>query len=429
MKRDVNIEVHHVTRVEGHGSLHAEIRDGRITHCDWRVVEAPRFFEAMVRGRTWEEMHHIVARICGICSIGHTLASIKATESAFGITVSEQTLALRKLALHGENLQSHVLHLGYLVLPDLSRTSSVLPLAESRRDELLAIMRLHRLANELSGLIGGRTTHPLRLIPGGMAKLPSETELREMTARLRAALPDLWAVTRFLKTLGVEFIDYERPTEYVALTSRGEYALYDGRIGSSDGGSWPVAEYRAVSNEYDVHQSTAKYCKHNRESYMVGALARFNLNQGQLSPQAAEAARFLGLAAPSHRPFDNNLAQLVECFHNVEDGIRLAEELLGAGLRLEEAKVTPLAGRGVGSVEVPRGVLFHDYAYDENGRCLGCNIVIPTNQNHANLALDLQGYLPRLLDLEEDEIKRRLQMLIRAYDPCISCSTHLIVRK
>ncbi len=428
MNRQMKIDIDHVTRVEGHGSLHAEIRDGEVRRCEWRVVEAPRFFEAMVRGRTWEEVHHVVSRICGICSIGHTLASVKATESAFDITVSEQTVALRKLALHGENMQSHTLHVGYLVLPDLTRTPSVLPLASTNRAELLAVISLHRLANDISSVTGGRTTHPLRLVPGGMAKLPTREQLRGLAERLKRAPESLWAVARLLKDLSAEWIDYERQTEFIALTTREEYALYEGRVASTDGGEWPVTSYRSIANEYCVPQSTAKYCRHNRDSYMVGALARFNLNHDKLSPQAREAARSLGLSAVSHRPFDNNLAQLVECFDSVEQSLGLVEGLLAGGLVLEKPEVAPRAGRGVGVVEVPRGILFHDYTYDESGRCLGCNIVIPTNQNHANLALDLAGYLPTLVDLEEGEIRRRLEMLIRAYDPCISCSAHLIVQ-
>lgn len=428
MKRNVSIDVHHVTRVEGHGSLHAEIAGGRVVRCDWRVVEAPRFFEAMVRGRTWEEMHHIVSRICGICSIGHTLASVKATEAAFGLKVSEQTVRLRKLALHGENMQSHTLHVGYLVLPDLTRTPSVLPLAETNRQELLAVIGLHKLANDISNVVGGRTTHPLRLIPGGMAKLPTEAQLEELRRRCTAALEPLWAVARLFKALSNEWIDYRRETEFIALSRPGEYALYDGQLASTDGGTWPVADYASIANEYCVPQSTAKFARHNRDSYMVGALARFNLNHALLHPQASEAARFLGLEPVSHRPFDNNLAQLVECFDSTEDAIELIDALLEAGLELEEAEVRPKAGRGVGSVEVPRGVLFHDYEYDAEGRCRGCNIVIPTNQNHGNLTLDLKGYLPTLVELEPAEIKRRLEMVIRAYDPCISCSTHLLVK-
>jgi len=429
MKRDMNIEVGHVTRVEGHGALYAEVKGGEIKRCEWHVVEAPRFFEAMVRGRTWEEMHHIVARICGICSIGHTLASVKATESAFGLTVSEQTLRLRKLALHGENMQSHTLHLGYLVLPDLARTPSVLPLAESHRDQVLALIGLHKLANDMSAMVGGRTTHPLRLVPGGMAKLPSLDQLGQLKERLEKAPDALWAVAKLFKALSGEFIDYARETEYVALYRPDDYALYDGQIASTDGGTWPVTAYAGVANEYCVPYSTAKFCKHNRPSYMVGALARYKLNHQRLTPQAAEAAKLVGLEPGSQRPFDNNLAQLVECFHSVEDSLALTTSLIESGLRLEEPQVTPKAGRGVGAVEVPRGILFHDYTYDEAGRCVGCNIVIPTNQNHANLALDLQGYLPSLLELEEAEVKRRLEMVIRAYDPCISCSTHLVIKK
>jgi coenzyme F420-reducing hydrogenase alpha subunit len=304
----------------------------------------------------------------------------------------------------------------------------VLPLAATNREELLALIGLHRLANDLSTVTSGRTTHPLRLIPGGMAKLPGEAELVELKGRLEGGIDSLWAVARFLKGLSAEFIDFERQTEFIALATLDDYALYDGQIASTDGGRWPVSAYREIANEYCIPHSTAKFCKHNRDSYMVGALARFNLNHASLTPQAAEAARFLGLAPVSHRPFDNNLAQLIECVHSAEDSVRLIDELLGAGLVLEEAEVIPKAGRGVGSVEVPRGILFHDYEYDESGRCLGCNIVIPTNQNHANLSLDLKGYLPRLVALEEAEIKRRLEMLIRAYDPCISCSAHLIKR-
>jgi len=429
MKQDLNINVSHVTRVEGHGRLLAEVRAGEVVRCEWRVIEAPRYFEAMARGRTHEEMHHLVSRICGICSIGHTLASVKATESAFGIQVSEQTLRLRKLALHGENMQSHTLHVGYLVLPDLTGTPSVLPLAATHKEELLAVIRLHKLANDISNIIGGRTTHPLRLVPGGMAKLPTEEQLEGIVKDCEEAREDLWATAKLIKSLEPQFVDFARETEFIALVHPAEYALYDGQIGSTDGGEWPVTADREIANEYCVPQSTAKWCRHNRAGYMVGAIARFNLNLDKLTPSAKEAAEFLGLKPMTHKPFDNNLAQLVECFDSVEDARKLALSVLEDGLRLEKPAVRVRAGRGVGAVEVPRGILFHDYDYDAQGRCTGCNIVIPTNQNHGNLSIDLSEYLPTLVELPEAEVKRRLEMVIRAYDPCISCSTHLIVKE
>jgi len=207
---NVNIEVNHVTRVEGHGNIYVNVKKGIVEKCEWNVPEAPRFFEAMVVGRQWNELHHITSRICGICSIGHTLASLKATEAAMGISISEQDLKLRKLALHAENLQSHLLHLGFLVLPDLLGVGSVIPLASSNPQEVKTVFRLHRTANEMSNLICGRTTHPQRLIPGGFSKIPSLRELSALKKKLQDCIPDLQAVAKLIKSLAGKLPDFTR---------------------------------------------------------------------------------------------------------------------------------------------------------------------------------------------------------------------------
>ncbi len=239
---NLKIRFDHVTRVEGHGSIVVNISTGKIEDCRWEVTEAPRFFEAMVRGRKWNEIHHITSRICGICSIGHTLASLKATESAMGIRVSDQTVRLRKLALHAETLQSHILHVGYLVLPDLLGAGSVIPLAESHPEELKRVIRIHRTANELSNLICGRTTHPQRLVPGGFGKYPDPAELVQMREKLTKALSDLKTVAGFVASVSSGLPSFSRETEYIALKSGHGYPFYDGRIGSSDGGTWGPGE-------------------------------------------------------------------------------------------------------------------------------------------------------------------------------------------
>src|SRR3972149_4461708 len=170
--KNLDLEVHYVTRVEGHGNIYVNVKKGVIERCEWAVPEAPRFFEAMVVGRQWNELHHVTSRICGICSIGHTLASLRATEAAMGIPLSEQDLKFRKLALHAENLQSHILHLGFLVLPDLMGVGSVIPLASSNPEEVKIVLRLHRLAHHTSHPPCAGAQPPQRLIPGGFAKLP-----------------------------------------------------------------------------------------------------------------------------------------------------------------------------------------------------------------------------------------------------------------
>ncbi len=429
-KRNFDVEVHHVTRVEGHGNIYVNVRNGTVEKCEWAISEAPRFFEAMVVGRQWNELHHITSRICGICSIGHTLASLKATEAAMGVTVSEQDLKLRKLALHAENMQSHLLHLGFLVLPDLMGVGSVIPLAASHPKEVKTVLRLHRLANEMSNLICGRTTHPQRLMPGGFSKIPSMKELNDLREKLKASVPDLQAVAELFKSGAHKFPALVRETEFIALTSPDEYALYDGKIASTDTGTAPVSEYLLFTNEYIVPHSTAKRAKHVRESYMVGALARLNINYNLLSPLAKKTAEMFKLKPVCHNPFMNNIAQLVEVVHSLEDSIRLINELEVAGLQSQpdyhKPEVKVKAGRGVGAVEVPRGILFHDYKYNEKGVCTKANCVIPTNQNHGNIELDMKALLPKILDKTPKEIELSLEMLVRAYDPCISCSTHCV---
>ena len=428
--QNLNVEVHHITRVEGHGNIYVNVHEGTIEKCEWAIPEAPRFFEAMVVGRQYSELHHVTSRICGICSIGHTLASLKATEAAMGVQISEQDLKLRKLALHGENLQSHILHLGFLVLPDLLGVGSVIPLTASNPKEVKTVLRLHRLANEMSNLLCGRTTHPQRLVPGGFSKIPSINELTSVRLKLKESVPDVQAVAGLIKSLADRLPDFTRETEFIGLTSPDEYALYDGKLGSTDTGTIPVNEYLTYANEYIVPYSTAKRAKHARESYMVGALARLNLNYDKLSPMAKQTAEMFDLKPICHNPFMNSIAQLVEVVHSLEDSIRLIDELEAAGLKSQpeynNPKIKVKAGRGVGAVEVPRGVLFHDYTYNGNGYCTKANCIIPTNQNHENIELDLKALLPKILDKPKKEIELNLEMLVRAYDPCISCSTHAV---
>lgn len=419
--------VEHLTRVEGHGNIVFNAHDGRIEKVQWQVSEAPRLFESFVRGRHYEEMAHIVSRICGICSIGHTLASLKATEAAMSIEVTEQTILLRRLALHGENMQSHILHIGYLVAPDLFRVGSVFPLIATHTDAVLTIVKLHRLANEMSDVVCGRTIHPITPCVGGFTMIPTEKQLKELRQRLADVIPACDALAQIILDTAHMLPDFNRETEYIGLVDEKEYGLYDGIIGSTDTGRHPVEDYESIANEFVVPQSTAKYTRHARQSYMVGALARFNLNSDKLMPHAKEWAQKFGLKAIATNPFMNTVAQMIEYFHSVEDSILLIDRLLEEGLKKDDnERHDAKAGRGVGAVEVPRGILFHDYTYNEKGLCTRANCVIPTNQNHNNIQHDMEAFAPSLLGKSEKEIELTLEMLVRAYDPCISCSTHYL---
>ena len=290
---NLQVNLHHVTRVEGHGNIVIDVKGGRLDTCRFDVVETPRFFEAMLRGRPYQDASHITSRICGICAVGHATTSLRATENALGIVPTEQTVLLRKLNFFGEILDSHILHVMMLVAPDLLGVGSIIPLARTAPAVVHRALRMKKLAGDLCRAICGRHTHPLSLTVGGFAQFPTLEELSQLRGRLVAMCEDVDDTVELLS--GLQFPEFQRDTEYMALFRPEEYAFIDGQLRSSDGGSWPASEYRQLTNEHVVPHSSAKHARHLRESYMVGALARFNLNHAQLCPRATQAAKTLGL--------------------------------------------------------------------------------------------------------------------------------------
>ncbi len=433
MEQTININLNHVTRVEGHGNIIVNATNGKLERCEWQIPESPRFFESMIRGRHFSEIARITSRICGICSVGHQLASIKATEKAFDIEVSPQTDKLRRLLKHAENFDSHLLHVYFLVAPDLMGAPSVIPLASSHPEIIKRALRLKAVASQWSGIICGRSTHPIRIIPGGFSKLPTNEELTQLKKDLLELAPDLEATTQTLLSLAEKVPNFHRPTEYIGLVDEKEYGLYAGKIGSlmPDGTRTLIetADYRFITNEWVSPLSTAKYTKHLMESYMVGALARINLNFDQLHPEAKKPAEALGFKTPCYNPYFNSIAQYIEACHSFFSGLDLIDDLLQKGLVEEKApSYQPKAARGISALDVPRGILFHDYEYDAEGICTSANCIIPTNQNHANIQEDMDKLVPEMLEQgrNQKEMELGLEMLVRAYDPCISCSTHYL---
>lgn len=426
MANNLSIEVSPVSRVEGHGDLILDVKNKKIEKLIFRIPESPRFFEVMLVGRKYDEPSHITSRICGICSVAHTCASIKATEKALDIKPSKQTINLRKLIYHHENVQSNVLHVYFLAVPDFFGVGSVISLVETHPEVVNIALRTKKMANDMVRIIGGRAVHPIRTVIGGFTKLPTEKEMIKMKEMLESCYPDLEKSLEVFKTLDVP--DFERETEYISISDTSDYALYDGKIKSTDGWEIDDQNYLDKINEKVVQHSTAKHCWASRDTFMVGALARFNNNYGKLTDNAKKYAEELGLEAPCYNTFMNNIAQFVEIVHSVDDSIRLIDEILEEGLDDNKAmaEIKPKAGRGVGVVEAPRGLLIHDYTYNDKGRVEKANLIIPTGMNYANMEKDMHALVPTIIDKSEDEIKLACEMMIRAYDPCISCSTHFL---
>ncbi len=420
----MKITLDYLTRLEGHGHLVIDASNGELKECQLNIVEAPRFFEGMLQGRHFSDVAPIVARICGVCSNSHTLVSLAATEQALGIRVSEQTRGLRTLLAFGEILQSHLLHLFFMAAPDYLGVTSLLPLAKTRRDLVMRALRLKRLGNEICEVVGGRAVHPVTPCVGGFSGVPEAAALQGLRRRLVDALPDLEATVELFA--GFSLPDFSRDTEFLSLTASDGYPL-DGRVlESSDGIRTPVEDYRAVIEEYVVPHSTAKFARASRETFMVGPLARWQTGREKLSPMARSVASAVALETGSRNSYKILLARLVEVVHCVEEGIHLIDHLLQQGVRSERVAVMPRAGDGVAAIEAPRGTLIHAYSYNRDGYLEKADCLIPTAQNLANIEADLRERIPALLGLPMEELSRQLQMLVRAYDPCISCSTHML---
>lgn len=433
-KRTLKVKVNYLTRVEGHGNIVIDVKNGILETCQLQIVEAPRLFEGMLRGRSIFEAQHITSRICGICACGHSLASIQAAESAIKFTPSRQTVKLREFLLDMENLDSHLLHIYLLVAPDLLGVPSFVPLIKSHNDVVRRALRMKKEVNDICDLFVGRHVHPISAIVGGFTKLPKKETLATMRNKLYNMRHDMEETVSLAKTF--TFPEFTRDTEYVALVrDDGDYPLLGGDIGSTDGKRLSKENYRQVTNEFVVPHSSAKHAKWNRDSYAVGALARFNLNYDKLHPEAKAVAEAINFKPMVTNPYLNTVAQLVECVHCLEHGIELLEDLQKEGINYSEEVIVGLnekhkipvqAGSGVGAVEVPRGILFHHYTVDDQGIITEANCIIPTGQNIANIEKDMQALVPQILDKSDEEITLGLEMLVRAYDPCISCSAHFL---
>ncbi len=434
--KDVKIDVHYLTRVEGHGDITVDVKAGELKECKFKVIESARFFETMLRGRLIYEAQHLTSRICGICACGHSLASLKAAERAIGVAPHEDTVLLRRLLLHGEQMDSHVLHAYVLVAPDLLGVKSIMPLIKTHKPVIERAFRMKKVSDFIGEVLAGRHVHPISFAIGGVTKIPDIQQMKKLYAMLIEARADFDETVELFKKLKLP--KFERKTQYVALSNGKDYAFYDGLININGEKLVDPQDYLSVIKEETRDYSSAKFVSVNQAPYMVGALARFNLNGDKLDKKSRDVAAYLGLERPCHNTFMNTVAQVVEWGHCLEDSISILERILKEGINKDKVLVTTFpkkdqwpiqtqAGRGVGAVEVPRGILIHDYTVDGGGVVTNANCIIPTNQNINNLEADMKKIVPEIIGTQDqEEMRLTLEMLARAYDPCISCSTHML---
>ncbi|MDR1775618.1 MAG: Ni/Fe hydrogenase subunit alpha [Actinomycetes bacterium] len=418
------LNIHHIARIEGHGNVAVEVKNGRLTKVQMQAIEPARFFEAMVKGRTIDEVPIIVSRICGICSPNHTVTSIQALEDAIGLSVSRRTEQLRYLLVYGSYLCNHASHLYLLSGPDFLGLPSVFPLAETAPEVVSRALSLKKLGNDVITAVGGRPVHPVSAVVGGFTDEPSRNHLRRLAARLRAAVREAAATVELFASFDIP--EYEPEHEMLALKSEGTYAITRGEVAALRAG-WtrPARDYHEFIHETPVASGNAKFSQTDGAPFMAAAIARVNINWAELTPSARVAAAGAGLRAVVRNPFLNNLCQAIEMVDACERCAALCEELAESDgdSKPRDWTVAKAAG-GAGATEAPRGTLYHSYRVSKAGKVTAGDVITPTAQNLACLEADLHAFAARITDADPEEFKLRIEQLVRAYDPCLSCAVH-----
>ncbi|HTP01149.1 MAG TPA: Ni/Fe hydrogenase subunit alpha [Anaerolineales bacterium] len=421
-----NIEVPALARVEGEGGLYIGLEDGKAVEIRLDIYEPPRFFEGFLVGRFLQEVPDITARICGICPVAYQMSSAFALEKALGITVSPEAYTLRRLMYCGEYIESHALHIYMLQAPDLFGKESAFELAAIAPDVVKNALRLKKIGNKILSTIGGRSVHPVNVCIGGFYSWPDKAAIKsllpELQWGLQAAIDCVnWAVTLHYPELELDY-------EFVALHHPNEYGITDGDVWSSRGRKLSIADYEKGYIEEHVRHSNALH-GHTVDgaTYLVGPLARLNLNHEQLLPTAQKALKAAKIKLPLKNPYKSLIARAVELVQCYEEAIAVVEAFDPHGAAHVDLHLR--AGEGAGATEAPRGLLYHRYKIDENGLVQFAKITPPTAQNLPRIEADLFAMAPKLTKLPEEEATRTAEHLVRAYDPCISCATHFLKLK
>ncbi len=420
-KKILHIDVPVLARVEGEGGLEFTVRDGEIETLRLHIFEPPRLFEKFLEGRAMTEVPDIVARICGICPVAYQMSAVHALEGLCGCDPGPWVRDMRRLLYCGEWLESHSLHIHLLAAPDFLGYDSAPAMAHDYPQEVRRGLRLQALGNEIIRFWGGRSVHPVGVRLGGFHHAPAEAEARQLLEKVRAALTDVADLIRW--TAALDFPDLAHDFTSVSLRHPHEYPMNEGRLVSDGGLDIAIEEFEDHFQEHQVAHSTALHALLDGSPYLVGPLARLNLNHDRLPPAIHQQLADCGIAFPSCNMFHSIVARAVEIHYALLEAMRILE----AYQRPQQAwrEIVPRAGDGIGCSEAPRGILWHRYRLDHEGHILQARIVPPTSQNQARIEADLRHSLRRFGLHHADEALRQLgEQIIRNYDPCISCATH-----
>lgn len=422
------LNLDHLARVEGHGNVHVVIEDDVVKTVEMNIVEPARLFESMVRSHSYKDCSYIASRICGICSPSHCVTDLKAVEDAFGIEVNPRTKQLRELLVYGSYLQNHASHLFVFVVPDFIGETSVFPLAQSDPELFNQALELKKLGNDLCTMIGGRSIHPITAVVGGFTHEVTPAEYVELAERMEAMIPFAQATVDLFSSFRITEI--HTASDLLAMVEDDYYPVQSSNrlILLDEGITFNAHDFEDYLEEYEVPHSGALFTreKGSGKPVFTSALSRLNASWEHLSHEAKIASAKAGLRPEEKNPMKNNLAQAIEILDALIRCSKLCRELAEGEGDSTPVPFEPKAGIGIGMTEAPRGVVFHKLEFDSDGKVVHASIITPTSQNLASLEADTRHLVEVLIEsgFGEDYIRTEIAKLVRAYDPCLSCSVH-----
>jgi coenzyme F420-reducing hydrogenase alpha subunit len=276
------IAVGAIARVEGEGALRVTVQNGAVRDVELRIFEPPRFFEAFLQGRRYDEVSDIVARICGICPVAYQMSAVHAIERIFGLRVEGPLRDLRRLIYCGEWIESHALHVYMLHAPDFLGYESGIAMAKDHAAVVTRGLRIKKAGNAIMTLLGGRSVHPVSVKVGGFSRVPLRRELEALKDELLWARDAARETIRWVATF--DYPEFAPHYTFAALRHADEYPFNEGRIAIGSSLDIAVDEFERHFTEHQVAYSNALHCSFQGAPYLVGPLARVNLNHDRLPP-------------------------------------------------------------------------------------------------------------------------------------------------
>jgi sulfhydrogenase subunit alpha len=428
-RKRTEIEIPEICRVEGHSAVTVDMENGKVVDVKLEVFEGFRFFERIVVGHQYDEMPHITSRICAICSTGHVLASIRAMEEICNFEPPPIEQLFRELMHLGMIIESHATHICALALPDFLHTPDLVEFATKHQTEFSIWTRLRELGASIQTVIGGRPFHPVNLHVGGLSRYPTKAELEPLLTKLQRGAEDAMTLAELLESFNLPGDSNVTPC-FLALVPDGDcYGYFGKEVTASDGWHAPVSDYQKYLSERAVGYSHSKRTLINSKPFMVGAMARLFFFSERLGATAKTLFERSPLAKKSANTLWNNFAQAIEIVEAVERASSIIQTLLDKYIevgKVSEVKPSIRAGSGVGAVECPRGTLYHSYTLDDKGTVMKADMITPSVQNSAHIELDIKTVAEIESKTSAEQMRTTLETLVRAYDPCNTCATHMV---